>query len=123
VSSGNFSKSWICLTPGWSPRVNDAIYAGCIPVLTAEGTHYPLSNLLDWSKFSVRLNPIDLDHIEDILAAIPLETVEEMQRNLMLIREGFLYSTDEHPEDELNRRGPMFWALHEAGMKLGMEFP
>jgi len=35
------------LSPGWSPRVNDAIYAGCIPVLTAEGTHYPFLTLLD----------------------------------------------------------------------------
>lgn len=41
----------------------------------------------------------------------------------MLIREGFLYASDENPEEELDRRGPMFWALHEAGMKLGVEFP
>ena len=56
------------LIPGWSPRVNDAIYAGCIPVLTAEGTHYPYSTTLDWTKFSVRLLPTDLDRIEEILA-------------------------------------------------------
>ncbi len=78
---------------------------------------------MDWTKFSVRLLPTDLDRIEQILAAIPIEKVEEMQRNLMLVREGFLYSTDEGPEEELERRGPMFWALHAAGMKMGVEFP
>jgi hypothetical protein len=103
--------------------VNDAIYAGCIPVLTAEGTHYPLSTALDWTKFSVRLLPTDLDRIEEILAAIPIEKVEEMQTNLMLIREAFLYSTDERPEDELERRGPMYWALHAAGLRMGVEYP
>ena len=108
---------------GWSFRVSDAIFAGCIPVLTAEGTHYPFSNALDWTKFSVRLLPIELDHIEEILEAIPLEKVEEMQANLMLARDAFLYSSDEAPEDELSRRGPMFWALHEAGARLGSEYP
>ena len=110
------------LMAGWSPRVNDAIYAGCIPVLTAEGTHYPFSTSLDWTKFSVRLLPTDLDRIEEILAAIPIEKVEELQRNLMLVRDAFIYSSDEAPEDELKRRGPMFWALQEAKTRLGMEY-
>lgn len=103
--------------------MGDAIYAGCIPVLTAEGTHYPFTNALDWTKFSVRLLPTDLDRLEEILEAIPIETVEELQKNLMLIRDAFLYSSDEDPEDEFERRGPMFWALHEAGARLGTQYP
>ncbi|EIW68408.1 hypothetical protein TREMEDRAFT_32575 [Tremella mesenterica DSM 1558] len=108
---------------GWSPRINDAIYAGCIPVLTAEGTHYPFADFLDWSKFSIRIKPTELDQLERILSAIPLEQLEEMQANLMLVREAFIYSTDENPEDELKRRGPMFFALHEAGMRLRTLYP
>lgn len=103
--------------------MGDAIYAGCIPVLTSEGTHYSFSNALDWTKFSIRLLPTDLDRIEEILEGIPIETVEELQKNLMLVRDAFLYSGDEHPEEELDRRGPMFWALHEAGARLGVEYP
>ncbi|WVQ79577.1 hypothetical protein IAT38_001677 [Cryptococcus sp. DSM 104549] len=108
---------------GWSPRTNDAIYAGCIPVLIAEGSHYPFSTFLDWSKFSVRIAPTELDRIEEILSAIPLAKVEEMQANLVSVREAFLYSTDEKPEEELERRGPMFFALHEAGMRLRTRYP
>ena len=108
---------------GWSPRVSDAIYAGCIPVLISEGTHYPFASFLDWSKFSVRVSPIELDHIEQILAAIPIAKVEELQANVVLIRDAFLYSTDEAPEEELNRRGPMFFALHETGMRLRTRYP
>jgi hypothetical protein len=77
---------------------------------------------LDWTKFSVRLLPTDLDRIEEILAAIPIETEEELQRNLMLVRDAFIYSSDEAPEDELTRRGPMFWALQEAKTRMGMEY-
>lgn len=111
------------ILPGWSPRTNDAIYAGCIPVIIAEGTHFPFSNILDWTKFSVRVQPTDLDHIEQVLAAIPLEKVEELQANLAMVREGFLYSTDESPEDETRRKGPMWFALHEAGMRLRTRYP
>jgi hypothetical protein len=64
-----------------------------------------------------------LDNIEAILSAIPLEKVEEMQANLVAVREAFVYATDEKPEEELERRGPMFFALHEAGMRLKTQYP
>ncbi|WWC90586.1 uncharacterized protein L201_005522 [Kwoniella dendrophila CBS 6074] len=108
---------------GWSPRTTDAIYAGCIPVLIAEGSHYPFVNFLDWSKFSVRITPTELDRIEEILNSIPLYKIEEMQANLITIREAFLYSTDENPQDELNRKGPLFFALHEASLKIRTRYP
>lgn len=111
------------LTLGWSPRVSDAIYAGCIPVLTSEGTHYAFASVLDWSQFSVRIHPTELDQIERILNDIPMERIEELQANVVAIREAFLYATDEHPEAELERRGPLFFALHDAGMRLRTVYP
>ncbi|WWC71348.1 uncharacterized protein I206_105303 [Kwoniella pini CBS 10737] len=108
---------------GWSPRLNDAIYSGCIPILIAEGTHYPFINFLDWSKFSIRILPTELDRIELILNSIPLWKLEEMQSNLITIREAFIYSTDENPQDELNRKGPLFFALHEASLKIRTKYP
>nr|XP_019006535.1 uncharacterized protein I203_00124 [Kwoniella mangroviensis CBS 8507]OCF69996.1 hypothetical protein I203_00124 [Kwoniella mangroviensis CBS 8507] len=108
---------------GWSPRTNDAIFSGCIPVLIAEGSHYPFASFLDWSKFSVRIAPTELDRIEEILSAIPLWKVEEMQAKLVTVREAFIYSKDEKPEDELERMGPMFFALHEAGMRVRTRYP
>lgn len=107
---------------GWSPRVNDAIYAGCIPVLIAEASHYPFASMIDWSEISVRVHPTELDHIEQILNAIPLERVEQLQANIIAVREAFLYASDEEPEAELDRRGPMFFALHEAGMRMRTKY-
>jgi hypothetical protein len=109
--------------PGWSFRVQDAIYAGCIPVFMSDGTHYPFADILDYSKFSVRVSPTEFDHLEHILRGIPLEKVESMQAHLIAIREAFLYSTDEHPEEELERRGPLWFALQSARVRLSTEYP
>lgn len=108
---------------GWSFRVQDAIYAGCIPILMSEGTHFPFAHVLDWTKFSIRISPTELDHLEDILTAIPIERVEEMQANLMAIREAFLYSPDESPEDELDRHGPVWFAMQSARIMIASKYP
>ncbi|BEI84769.1 hypothetical protein CcaverHIS002_0501700 [Cutaneotrichosporon cavernicola] len=107
---------------GWSPRVNDALYAGCIPVLIAEASHYPFASMIDWSQISVRIHPTELDQVERILNEIPLERIEQLQANIVAIRDAFLYATDEAPEAELDHRGPMFFALHEAGMRLRTQY-
>lgn len=108
---------------GWSPRVNDAIFAGCIPVLTSEDTHYPFAGLIDWSQISVRVHPTELDHIEDLLSSIPMSRLEQIQANIVAIRDAFIYPLDGHAEEELSKRGPMFFALHEAGMRLRTLYP
>jgi hypothetical protein len=108
---------------GWATRTADAIYAGCIPVLLAEGSHFPFPDLIDWTKISVRIDPLDLDRIEDILSDIPMAELEALQANVMTVRDAFLYSPDESPEDELERRGPLFYTMHSTRMKLSTAYP
>lgn len=108
---------------GWSFRVQDAIYAGCIPILMSDGTHFPYADVLDWTRFSIRVSPTELDHLEDILLAIPAEQVEELQANLMAVREAFLYASDESPEDELSRKGPLYFAMQSARMRTRTTYP
>lgn len=71
----------------------------------------------------MRVAPTELDKIEKVLAAIPLSKVEELQANLVCVREAFLYSGDGKPEEELERRGPMFFALHEARVRIRTRYP
>ncbi|KAJ9095023.1 hypothetical protein QFC21_005816 [Naganishia friedmannii] len=108
---------------GWSFRVQDAIYAGCIPVFMSEGTHYPYADILDYSKFSVRISPNELDHVEQILRAFPLEKVESMQAHLVTARDAFLYSGDEDPDAELQRKGPLWFALQSARIRINTGYP
>lgn len=92
-------------------------------MLLEEGSHYAFASMLDWSQFSVRVHPTELDQIENILSEIPIERVEMLQANLVAVRDAFIYSSDEHPEEELKRRGPLFYALHEAGMRWRTKYP
>lgn len=92
-------------------------------MLISEGTHYPFTDVIDWSLISVRVSPTELDRIEEILAAIPLKEVERLQANIVAIRDAFLYSTDESPENEVQRRGPLFFALHATNMRLRTKYP
>ena len=40
---------------GWSPRAEDAVLHGCIPVVVKDDVDEVFSTLLDWSTFSIRI--------------------------------------------------------------------
>ena len=58
------AQSVFCLVPrgqaAWSPRLDEAVYAGCIPVIIADGYDPPFSAVLNYSLFSVRVNETEL---------------------------------------------------------------
>lgn len=53
------SEAVFCLAPrglaAWSPRFDEALHAGCIPVLIADNYEPPFSRVLNYSSFSVIL--------------------------------------------------------------------
>ena len=52
----------------WSPRLTEAVFAGCVPVIFSSMLP-PFSRLLDWSLFSVRVPSLhDIRHLREILA-------------------------------------------------------
>jgi hypothetical protein len=40
---------------GWSPRAEDAILHGCIPVLIMDNVDPVFGNALNWESFSIRI--------------------------------------------------------------------
>ena len=114
---------------GWSTRLVASVYAGCIPVLVGEASHYPFFDVIDWGKISVRVDINDLSHLEEVLLLrYTLEDIEALQTNLMLVRNAFVYPLDSvTPEDAqrhlLEERGPLFFALQSTKMKLLTEWP
>lgn len=91
-----FSK--YCLCPmGYevnSPRLVEAIYYGCVPVIIANNFVLPLSEVLDWSAFSVIVEEKDIPRLKDILLAIPLRMYLKMQNNVKMVQKHFLW----HPK-------------------------
>lgn len=104
-------KSKLCLVPEGdtpsSPRLFDAIVAGCVPVVLSNNIDLPFNELLDWTKFS--LHPSTSDFITSgsgatqlleqskaagaikKLADTPPGDLSELQRRLHIVRELFVY--------------------------------
>lgn len=116
-------------TAGWTYRLSDVVYAGCIPVLVGDQSHMTYWSMFDWSLFSVQVFEHELDHLERILGAVTEEDAQRKQDALMLVREAFLYPSEGHVEEAVKaygvakdgkdgkdgwKNGAVFYALHAA---------
>ncbi len=81
---------------GYSTRAEDAILHGCLPVVIMDGVHASLETAVDWDRFSVRIKESMLQHLPEVLASIPAERVERMQRYLARVWHRFAYSSHPH---------------------------
>lgn len=83
-----------CLCPSGyevaSPRVVEAIYSECIPVLISDGYIPPLSDVLDWKKFSVQVQVKDIGNIKKILMSISQRQYLKMHRRVKQVQRHFV---------------------------------
>lgn len=71
-----------------SPRLVEGMLFGCVPVILADGYSPPLSWLLDWSKFSVRLPEIEYERLPEVLESADWA---ELHENLRRVVPFFVY--------------------------------
>ncbi len=81
-----------------SPRLIEGMLFGCVPVILADGYAPPLSWLLDWSKFSVRLPEIEYERLPEVLEAA---NWAELHENLRRVVPFFVYHRTPIPGDAL----------------------
>ncbi|GFR49988.1 hypothetical protein Agub_g12134 [Astrephomene gubernaculifera] len=67
---------------GWSPRLEDAVLHGCIPVIIMDDVQVVFESIIDVEQFSVRILQRDIPNVVDILKRIPPTTVKTMQEKL-----------------------------------------
>ncbi|CAI8584617.1 unnamed protein product [Vicia faba] len=86
-------KSKFCLCPSGyevaSPRIVEAIYTGCVPVLISDHYVPPFSDVLNWKSFSVEVSVEDIPKLKDILMRITPTQYIRMQRRVGQIRRHF----------------------------------
>ncbi|KAG9010852.1 hypothetical protein FRB90_007583 [Tulasnella sp. 427] len=116
-------------TTDWATRLEDSLYAGCIPVFIGESAHHPFFDMIDYSKISISIKSGELNRLEEILLTrYTLADVERMQANIMLVRNAFMYPLDNVPPEEIKQRmldlrGPLWFALHSTRMKMSTRWP
>ncbi|GKV41221.1 hypothetical protein SLEP1_g48787 [Rubroshorea leprosula] len=87
-------NSKFCLCPSGyevaSPRIVEAIYAECVPVLISDSYVPPFSDVLNWKAFAVEVPVKDIPNIKKILTSIPQRQYLKMQRRVKQVQRHFV---------------------------------
>ncbi|XP_059662841.1 probable glycosyltransferase At5g03795 [Cornus florida] len=87
-------KSRFCLCPSGyevaSPRIVEAIFSECIPVLISDGYVAPFSDVLNWDAFSITVPVNDIPNIKKILTGISEAQYLTMHRRVKQVQRHFV---------------------------------
>ena len=87
-------KSKYCICPSGhevaSPRIVEAIYAECVPVLISQHYVLPFSDVLDWGSFSVQVSVDEIPNLKKILLGIPQDRYIRMQERVKQVQRHFV---------------------------------
>jgi Exostosin family len=74
-----------------SPRIVEAIYYECVPVIIADNFILPFEEVLDWSVFSVVVPEKDIPNLKNILLGISLRRYLKMHNCVKMLQKHFLW--------------------------------
>lgn len=90
-------SSKYCLCPkGYevnSPRVVEAIYFECVPVIISDNFVPPFFEILNWETFAVFIPEKDLPNLKNILLSISDRRYQVMQQRVKKVQQHFLWHT------------------------------
>ncbi|XP_019187799.1 PREDICTED: probable glycosyltransferase At5g03795 [Ipomoea nil] len=86
-------KTKFCICPSGyevaSPRMVEALYTGCVPVLIKDHYVAPFSDVLNWKSFSVEVPVEDIPNLKKILTGISQRRYIRLQRRGLIARRHF----------------------------------
>ncbi|KAH8052863.1 SET domain-containing protein [Aureococcus anophagefferens] len=75
----------------WTPRLAEAIAAGCVPAFLSPAYRPPFADVLDWPAFSATLRRDDVGTLRDALAKLDHAA---LHANLLKVRDLFAFHVD-----------------------------
>lgn len=74
-----------------SPRVVEAIFYECVPVIISDNFVPPFFETLNWESFAVFVLEKDIPNLKNILLSIPKKRYLEMQQRVKKVQQHFLW--------------------------------
>jgi hypothetical protein len=72
-----------------SPRIVEAIYAECVPVILSDHYVLPFSDVLRWEAFAIQVNVSEIPRLKEVLISVPEEKYRRLKEGLRAIRKHF----------------------------------
>lgn len=74
-----------------TPRVIEAIFSECVPVIISDNYVPPFFEVLDWEAFAVFVQEKDIPNLRNILLSIPKEKYIAMQTRVKMVQQHFFW--------------------------------